>query len=156
MTANEWSDQARNLVQQALAAAQGRNSAAILTLEDAFLQHKKQQVPGVPGAVDTAFRNAMLALNDAVVGITVSDWESLRSELEASATALGGLAAGAKKAATLLSLQPVTDIANSLAAIVTDVKGLQDNPASAESVAQRLQDISDQLQAILSTAKLNA
>ena len=64
MTANEWSDQASTLVAQALTAAQGRDTAAILKLENSFLQLKRQQVPGVAGAVDTAFRNAMFALND--------------------------------------------------------------------------------------------
>ena len=156
MTANEWSDQAKKLVEQALAAAQGKDNAAILKLEDSFLQHKKRQVPGVPGAVDTAFRNAMYALNDAVVGNVVSDWESLASALEASANALGGLAADARKAAALLSLQAVVDIANSLAAVVQDVKALKANPASADDVAQKIQNITDQLQKILNTAKADS
>jgi hypothetical protein len=154
MTANEWSDQASTLVAQALTATQGRDTAAILKLENSFLQHKRKQVPGVAGAVDTVFRNAMFALNDAIVGDVVDDWATLTSALEAGATALSGLAAGGKQAATLLSLQPVTDIANSLTALVADIKTLKANPASAEAVAQKVQDISDQLQRILATAKL--
>lgn len=153
MTANEWSEQARALVEQALAAVQGRDNLKLLKLEDDFLQHKKRQVPGVAGVVDTAFRNAMYALNDAVVGNVVNDWNQLRSNLETSATALGGIAAGAKQAAALLSLQPVTDIANSLTAIVNEVKGLKANPGSADEVARKIQAISDQLQNILKAAK---
>lgn len=153
MTAKQWSAQARKLVEQALTAARSKDNNAILKLEDSFLEHKKQQVPDVAGAVDTAFRNAMYALNDAVVGNVVSDWAALTAELEASASALAGIATDAKKTANLLSLQPVVDIANALTAIVQDVKALKKNPASADNVAQKVQDLSVQLQKILATAK---
>ncbi len=154
MTANEWCDQANTLISQALAAAQGEENGIILNLEESFLQLKTQQVPGVPALVETAFKNAMYALNDAIVGNVINDWDRLKSDLDVSARALGEIAASAKNAATLLSLQPVTDVANSLTAIVNDVKGIQANPASADNIAQKIQDISDKLQQILKTANI--
>lgn len=152
MTATEWAASAQQLVNQALTAAQGKDVTSILGLEGSFLALKQQEVPDVSDAVDAAFRNAMFALNDAVAGNVVSDWDALSGGLEASAVALGGVAANAQKAATLLTLQPVTGILNSLTAIVSDVKNLQANPGSAANVAQRLQDITGQLQGIITTA----
>jgi hypothetical protein len=45
---------------------------------------------------------------------------------------------------------------NALAAIVSDVKAIKDNPATADNVAQKIQDLSDQLQKILKTAQLGS
>jgi hypothetical protein len=154
MTANEWCNQANTLISQALAAAQGEENGIILNLEESFLQLKTQQVPGVPALVETAFKNAMYALNDAIVGNVINDWDRLKSDLDVSARALGEIAASAKNAAALLSLQPVTDVANSLTAIVNDVKGIKANPDSADNIAQKIQDISDKLQQILKTANI--
>ena len=154
MTANEWCNQANTLISQALAAAQGEENGIILNLEESFLQLKTQQVPGVPALVETAFKNAMYALNDAIVGNVINDWDRLKSDLDVSARALGEISASAKNAAALLSLQPVTDVANSLTAIVNDVKGIKANPASADNIAQKIQDISDKLQQILKTANI--
>lgn len=152
MTATDWSNQAQALVNQALTAAKGKDVDAIILLEASFLDLKQQELPDVPDAVDATFRNAMFALNDALVGNVVSDWDGLRSDLEASAAALGGIAAKAKGAAALLSLQPVTGILNSLTAIVNDVKNLKSNPTSADNVAQQIQNIAGQLQSIITTA----
>jgi hypothetical protein len=91
----------------------------------------------------------MSALNDAIIGNTVSDWDALKSDMETSAAALGSLTGQANDTARLLTLAPVIEIANSLTAIVSDVKALKNNPQTADVVAQKIQEISDDLQAII-------
>jgi hypothetical protein len=91
MTATEWSHQARVLVQAALDAIRTRDVAKILAIEQKFLQLKQQEPSDVPVDVDKGFREAMFALNDGVIGTTVSDWAALDTSLTSSSTILASL-----------------------------------------------------------------
>jgi hypothetical protein len=120
MTANEWSDEALALVEEAVTAAQGRNVARILDLQARILAHRQALVPDVPREVRTALSAAMDGLHTAVVNNVVADWNSLRGVLEQSAAAIGAITAQNQKQARLLALQPVIQASTSLTAIIAD------------------------------------
>ncbi|MFH0937944.1 MAG: hypothetical protein V1899_01460 [Planctomycetota bacterium] len=154
MNADEWIKRAMDLMTEARAAAQSEDANKL----QVCLVKMQAHLHIVPSAVPDEITEQMLKVSEtahqAILDITFKAWNTLASDLDSHRMAMDAIVGKCHRDAKLINLQPIKDVADSLAELLDDVKTLTGGGLSApKDLQKRVENILKEVRDIIAAAR---